>query len=65
MSPKLESASLRAKDGSVTSAEVPAFPDNPELVKTPDGRYFVADSPAIGYGQTVLGYHEVSVYEAS
>lgn len=62
--PRLEDANFRATDGSIVSVQVPAFPTYPALVKTRDGRYFVADNPVIGYGTSGLNYHEVSVYEA-
>lgn len=58
-----QTAELKATDGTVTTAEVPAFPDNPELVQI-EGVYFIANSPVIGYGTTTLGYHEAEPYAA-
>ena len=59
---KAPEAILTAQDGTSTTVEIPAFPNNPELLKSGD-RYFVANSPAIGYGTTALYYHEALAYE--
>jgi hypothetical protein len=58
-----QTAVLRASDGTSTVAQVPAFPDNPELVEI-DGRYYIANTPVIGYGSTSLAYHEAEPYDA-
>lgn len=56
-----QEADLRAEDGSVMRVRAPAFPDHEEMLVV-NGRYFVADSPVIGFGRTALSYHEVQPY---
>lgn len=68
---EVQDADLRTSGGSVVRLKLPAFPNNPELVAVPEGflagdppstRYFLADMPLIGFGET-LSYREVNVFE--
>ena len=58
----MQHAELTGRDGKVETVEVPAFPNYPEVVTTVDGHVFVANNPAVGYGTSALGYHQVETY---
>lgn len=69
---QLQDADLHTTDGRVERVRLPAFPNNPDFVAVAVGvltlrltgtRYFVPSNPVIGYGPTILQYHEVDVYE--
>lgn len=56
---KMQAAWLMAGTSAVAEVEVPAFPNNPTLVRW-DGRYFAHGT--IGYGVGYLTYSEVRCY---
>lgn len=68
----MQTAEFTCKDGTVLRGKVPAFPDNPPLVIAQAGiktwglttdMYFAASTPVIGFGTTMLAYHEVEPYQ--
>ena len=59
----MQTAVLTKKDGTTIEVQVPAFPDNPELVIHDTG-FYAASWPVIGYGTDTLAYHEVEAYSA-
>lgn len=62
---KMQGANLVAKDGELlTTVSIPAFPDNPDLVRLPDGRLF--GNGLLGYGIAGVTYTECDTpYEAT
>ena len=61
---QMQAAHLSGSDGQIVVAQVPAFPNNPDLVRLPDGRLF--GNGMIGYGVSYLTYGELAPpFEAS